>query len=100
MDTTRTVSPYFSPNRAMAPFFLASSMGSTSVWTLLPMSTMSLTMALTRPSSSGVRAEKWVKSKRRRSGSTREPDWWTWSPSTERRAASSRWVAEWARMMA
>ena len=33
MSTTRTVPPYFSPNRAMAPFFLASSMGSTSVRT-------------------------------------------------------------------
>ncbi len=45
-------------------------------------------------------AEKWVKSKRSRSGSTREPAWWTWSPSTVRRALSSRWVAEWARMTA
>ena len=33
MSTTRTVSPYFSPNRAMAPRCLASSMGSTSVLT-------------------------------------------------------------------
>ena len=33
ISTTRTVSPYFSPNMATAPFFLASSMGSTSVTT-------------------------------------------------------------------
>ncbi len=33
MSTTRTVSPYFSPNRAMAPRSLASSMGSTWVST-------------------------------------------------------------------
>ena len=33
ISTTRTVSPYFSPNIATAPFFLASSMGSTSVTT-------------------------------------------------------------------
>ena len=32
MSTTRTLSPYFSPNRAMAPVFLASSMGMTLVW--------------------------------------------------------------------
>ena len=33
ISTTRTTSPYFSPNMATAPFFLASSMGSTSVTT-------------------------------------------------------------------
>ena len=33
ISTTRTVSPYFSPNMATAPFFLASSMDSTSVTT-------------------------------------------------------------------
>ena len=48
----------------------------------------------------GVMASKWVKSNRSRSGSTREPAWWTWSPRTFFRAASSRWVALWARMMA
>ena len=93
MSTTRTVSPYFSPNRAMAPRSLASSMGISSTLTLLPMRIWSLTMALTRASSSGVMALKWVKSKRRRSGSTREPAWCTWSPRTFFRAASSRWVA-------
>ena len=31
ISTTRTVSPYFSPKRAMAPRFLASSMGRASV---------------------------------------------------------------------
>ena len=33
ISTTRTVSPYFSPNIATAPFFFASSMGNTSVTT-------------------------------------------------------------------
>ena len=33
ISTTRTMSPYFSPNMATAPFFLASSMGRTSVTT-------------------------------------------------------------------
>ena len=33
ISTTRTTSPYFSPKAATAPFFLASSMGRTSVMT-------------------------------------------------------------------
>ena len=34
--TTRTVSPYFSPKRAVAPSFFASSKGRTSVSTAVP----------------------------------------------------------------
>ena len=37
----------------------------------------------------------WLKSKRMRSASTIWPFWATWGPSTLRRAACSRWVAEW-----
>ena len=73
MSTTRTVSPYFSPNRAMAPVFLASSMSITLVSTGYPSRMDSFTRRFTSLSSSGVMAEKWVKSKRRKSGSTREP---------------------------
>ena len=73
MSTTRTVSPYFSPNRAVAPVFLASSMSITLVSTGYPSRMDSFTRRFTSLSSSGVMAEKWVKSKRRKSGSTREP---------------------------
>ena len=60
--TTRTTSPYFSPNRAMAPSFLASSIGISFVSTRMPPSTSSLTRRLILTSSSAVTAEKWVKS--------------------------------------
>ena len=73
ISTTRTTSLYFSPNMATAPFFLASSMGSTSVTTGMPSRMASLTSLSTCASCSGVMASKWVKSNRRRSGSTREP---------------------------
>ena len=73
ISTTRTTSPYFSPNMATAPFFFASSMGSTSVTTGMPRRIASLTKVSTASSCSGVMDSKCVKSKRRRSGSTREP---------------------------
>ena len=41
--TTRTVSPYFSPNRAVAPSFCASAIGRTIVSTGSPRSTISET---------------------------------------------------------
>ena len=73
MLTTRTTSPYFSPNSAIAPSFFASATGISFVSTSMPSRISSLTRWLTCISSSAVTAEKCVKSKRRRSGSTREP---------------------------
>ena len=62
MFTTRTTSPYFSPNRAIAPSFFASAMGISFVSTDMPSSTSSLTRRLILTSSSAVTAEKCVKS--------------------------------------
>ena len=63
--TTRTVSPYFSPKSAVAPSFCASAIGSTCVVMSTPCKTISITADDTFASSSGVTAEKCVKSKRR-----------------------------------
>ena len=73
MVTTRTVSPYFSPKVATAPRAFASSIGSSSVVMSMPDRMASFTMSSTCSSCSVVIPSKWVKSKRRRSGSTREP---------------------------
>ena len=62
-STTRTISPYFSPNRAMAPIFLASSSGMERTVTSMASKILSLTIRSTWASSSGVTALKWVKSK-------------------------------------
>ena len=82
MVTTRTVSPYFSPKKAIAPAFLASAMASTAV----SVATLARTRALTRSStlrfSSSVSGAKCEKSKRRRSGATSEPFCVTCAPST------------------
>ena len=62
--TTRTMSPYFSPNRAIAPIFLASSIGISVDETGIASSIFALTRFSTLLSSSAVIAEKCVKSKR------------------------------------
>ncbi|MCY1356399.1 hypothetical protein D9M69_428490 [compost metagenome] len=77
MVSTRTWSPYFSPNRAMAPFALAVSMSVSSVSTSLFLRISVLTMSSRAFSCSGLMASKWLKSKRRRWLSTREPFCWT-----------------------
>ena len=71
--TTLTVSPYFSPKSDIALSFFASSKGITCVSISAPSRIISAITVLTWPISSAVSAEKWVKSKRRWSGSTREP---------------------------
>ena len=96
-ETTRTTSPYFSPNRATAPAALASSMPMTRVTTGLEAKICWLTRSSTALSCSEDRASKCVKSKRRCSGVTSEPAWETCSPRTCLRAASSRCVAVWLR---
>ena len=81
--TTRTVSPYFSPNKATAPIALASSTGvlrcssSGRSWRI-----RSFTRRSTSRSSSSVTFWKCEKSKRSVSGATNEPFCSTCSPST------------------
>ena len=100
MVSTRTVSPYFSPKKAIAPAFLASAIASTSVSAGRLARTRALTRSSTRWRSSGVSGAKCEKSKRRRSGATSEPFCVTCAPSTVRSAQCSRCVAEWLRRMA
>ena len=95
MLTTRTSSPYFSPNSARAPLALASSMPITRVTTGSFCSTIRLAISSTSASSSAVMGLAWETSKRRRSPSTSEPFWAMCGPSTWRSASCSRWVAEW-----
>ncbi|MNS80607.1 hypothetical protein D3C72_1142960 [compost metagenome] len=66
MLSTRTLSPYFSPNSAMAPFCLAVSMSVSSVSTAEFLRISALTMSSSALICSGLIASKWLKSKRRR----------------------------------
>ena len=99
MSTTRTRSPYFSPNSAITPSALASSSDFSVMVSGTSARIFSLTIASTRAISSAVIAALWVKSKRRRSASTSEPDCSAPSPSTLRSAWCSRCVAVWLRWM-
>ena len=91
--TTRTVSPYFSPNSAIAPDFNAASMGSSSVVTGVLSTTRRFTSDSMSASARSVSPAKWLKSKRSRSGATSEPACLTCTPTTSRSAAWRRWVA-------
>ena len=93
--TTRTSSPYFSPNRASAPSSIAASGVMIRVETFEFICTRLLTMACTRPSSSSDMALGWEKSNLKRSGPTIDPFCATCSPSTSRKASCRRCVAEW-----
>ena len=95
METTRTSSPYFSPKRASAPAFTASSGVMRRVATSALRRMRSLTSVSTARMSSDVSAFGWLKSKRSRSGATSEPFCVTCVPSRRRSASCSRWVAEW-----
>ena len=75
--TTRTSSPYFSPNSARAPDARASSSAISRVETGVLRSTTSLAMASTASISAALIGLGWEKSKRNRSGATREPFWAT-----------------------
>ena len=68
--TTLTISPYFSPNRAIAPSFLASSIGISLVSTGKDDRIISFTLFSTAAISSVVSALKCEKSKRHLSGPT------------------------------
>ena len=99
-STTRTHSPYFSPNSAIAPSFSASARDiciARTGWLAL---IQSLTMSPTSRASSALSGAPWVKSKRSLSGRTAEPAWRTWVPRRSRSAAWSRWVAVWLRIVA
>ena len=93
---TRTLSPYFSPKRAIAPNSLASSIGILRYsFNGILARILALTICSTLRISSSVTFWKWEKSKRNESGVTNEPFCSMCSPNTSRKAASSKWVAEW-----
>ncbi len=81
MESTRTSSPYFSPNRAMAPASIASSGDIRRVETSALPRICAFTSASTAAICCGVRASGCEKSKRRRSSATRLPFWVTCAPS-------------------
>ena len=92
MVSTRTVSPYRSSKSATAPLRIASSTGMTSVRTGRLRRMASLIRPCTARRCWGVRGSPWEKSKRRRSGATRDPVWCTWGPARRaRRRAGGGW---------
>ncbi len=100
MVTTRTRSPYFSPNSAMAPCFLASSIPMTSARTSRSRASTSLIFCSTSVITAVGTADGEPKSKRKRPGWFSEPAWAAVGPRASRSAWWVRWVAEWARAMA
>ena len=100
METTRTSSPYFSPNSARAPEAIASSDAMRRVVTGV-LSRIDWLAIVLNPRQL-LRCDRFwcAKSKRSRSGATSEPFCATWSPSVRRSASCRRWVAEWLARMA
>ena len=99
MLSTRTVSPYFSPNSIIAPVFCASSIDiSCATVPALPRIS-ALTIASIWRICASVTGALCAKSKRVRSGVTSEPFCCTCVPSTSRSALCIRWVALWLRTM-
>ena len=92
-ETTRTWSPYFSPNSAIAPERTASSWVITSACTPRSASTRSLTRASTSFIADCGTAPEAEKSKRNRPGEFSEPAWVAVSPSASRNALCTMWVA-------
>ena len=95
IDNTRTVSPYFSPNSAIAPLSCACVMLSISTVAGWLARICWLTMFSMVMMSCSVKALSYEKSKRNTSLLTNDPFWVTPVPRCSRRAACSRWVAEW-----
>ena len=83
-DTTRTRSPYFSPNRAMAPMALASGWVIVCADTTRSSMSTSFTCCSTSCSTAGATAVGLGKSKRRRPGAFSEPICVAVSPSRSR----------------
>ncbi len=99
MSSTRTVSPYFSPNSISAPSFWASSIGTMRACVAALARISALTMASTCASCALVSGASWLKSKRVRSSSTSEPFCCTWPPRTSRSALCIRCVTLWWRIV-
>src|ERR1700722_8206246 len=100
--TTLTLSPYFSPNSAIAWYsFTATSMGtSTSVSTFALASTSRFTMSSISCNSSSATCAKCEKSNLSRSGATNDPACFTCVPSPCLSAACSKCVPVWLRRIA
>ncbi len=88
-STTRTASPYFSPNSAIAPIRRASSSVVTNALTARSRSSTSLTSSSTSRTTDPGTADGEGKSKRSRPGALSEPAWVAVSPSASR---SARWT--------
>ena len=100
METTRTMSPYFSPNRCMAPRAMASS----NFISLVVTARLSRSLSLTRSSTAEITdlagaLDHW-KSKRRRFEASSEPRWVACGPSSSRSALCTMCVAVCERAMA
>ena len=96
---TRTSSPYFSPNSAIAPDLRASSCDMISACTARSASTRSLTRASTSTIADCGTAPLAEKSNRNRPGAFSEPAWVAVSPSASRNALCTMCVAVWARLI-
>mmetsp|Transcript_7452 Transcript_7452/g.26223 ORF Transcript_7452/g.26223 Transcript_7452/m.26223 type:complete len:285 (-) Transcript_7452:15-869(-) len=94
-STTRTVSPYFSPNIIVAPASFACASGISDTARGVASITQPLTSASTRSMSAASGALGDVKSKRRRSKATIDPACATSGPRTSTSAAWRRCVAVW-----
>ncbi len=86
METTRTRSPYFSPNMAMAPVRRASSAFITSAWTSRSSISTWLIVSSTSASTDAGTAPAQEKSKRNRPGEFSEPACAAVGPSASRSA--------------
>ena len=82
MFTIRTLLPYFSPNKAIAPNFFASSNVVSIVTTSKAAQIFSFTIRSISANSSAVTCPKWLKSKRKYPGATNEPAWFACVPNT------------------
>ncbi len=98
-ETTRTSSPYFSPNRAIAPESCACCCVITAARTGKSSSNSALTRASTSISTEGGTAEVALKSNRNRPGAFSDPACVALSPSASRMALWTMWVAVCAREM-
>ena len=99
ISSTRTSSPYFSPNNIMAPVFCADSISITRACVAWLAIISAFTICSTLATSASVTGTLCTKSKRVFSVSTSEPFCCTCSPNTSRKALCMRWVAEWLRIV-
>ena len=101
MSTTRTRSPYFSPNSIIAPIRRASSIDvSYQVTSRSSWSTELISSSISASAAGETAPVGEVKSKRSRPGAFSEPAWAADGPSALRTPACTRWVPVCARAMA